>query len=89
MCSPNKPLRLAPFGGLALRILVVEDDAETASYLVGGLEEEGHAVNPRGQRPRRPLILAMTGDFDLLIVDRMLPGIDGLTLVKTLRQAGN
>jgi two-component system OmpR family response regulator len=68
----------------ALRILVIEDDAETAAYLVGGLEEEGHAVSRSGNG-RNGLFLAMTENFDLLIVDRMLPELDGLTLVKTLR----
>ncbi len=69
-----------------MRILVVEDDSETASYLTGGLEEEGHAVNwSRGGRDG--LFLAMTESFDLLIIDRMLPELDGLTLVKTLRAA--
>jgi two-component system OmpR family response regulator len=67
-----------------MRILVVEDDAETADYLVGGLEEEGHAVSRSGSG-RDGLFLAMTENFDLLIVDRMLPELDGLTLVKTLR----
>jgi two-component system OmpR family response regulator len=67
-----------------MRILVVEDDAETAGYLVGGLEEEGHATTRTGSG-RDGLFLAMTENFDLLIVDRMLPELDGLTLVKTLR----
>jgi two-component system OmpR family response regulator len=67
-----------------MRILVVEDDVETADYLVGGLEEEGHAVSRSGNG-RDGLFLAMTETFDLLIVDRMLPELDGLTVVKTLR----
>lgn len=67
-----------------MRILVVEDDAETADYLIGGLEEEGHAVSRSGNG-RNGLFLAMTENFELLIVDRMLPELDGLTLVKTLR----
>src|SRR5258706_7438583 len=71
-------------GRIALRILVVEDDAETADYLIGGLEEEGHTVSRSGNG-RNGLFLAMTENFDLLIVDRMLPELDGLTLVKTLR----
>jgi two-component system OmpR family response regulator len=69
-----------------VRILVVEDDAETANYLVGGLEEEGHAVTRAGNG-RDGLFHAMTETFELLIVDRMLPELDGLTLVKTLRSA--
>jgi len=69
-----------------LRILVVEDDGETASYLTGGLEEEGHAVS-WSRAGRDGLFLAMSENFDLLIIDRMLPELDGLTLVKTLRAA--
>ncbi len=69
-----------------MRILVIEDDAETASYLVEGLKEEGHTVicTPNG---REGLFLAASEDFDLAIVDRMLPEMDGLTLVKALRAA--
>jgi len=69
-----------------LRILVVEDDSETAGYLTGGLEEEGHAIS-WSRAGRDGLFLAMTENFDLLIIDRMLPELDGLTLVKTLRAA--
>ena len=69
-----------------MRILVVEDDSETASYLTGGLEEEGHAVS-WSRAGRDGLFLAMSENFDLLIIDRMLPEMDGLTLVKTLRAA--
>ena len=67
-----------------MRILAVEDDAESAGYLVCGLEEEGHAVSLAANGPDG-LHLAMTGNFELLIIDRMLPGLDGLSLVKTLR----
>ena len=67
-----------------MRILVVEDDAETSAYLAAGLEEEGHLVSC-SRTGRDGLFLAMTENFDLLVVDRMLPELDGLTLVKTLR----
>jgi len=67
-----------------LRILLVEDDDETADYLTGGLEEEGHTVT-RTASGRDGLFLAASETFDLLIVDRMLPELDGLSLVKTLR----
>jgi|SRR5215471_5288518 len=77
-----------PPGEPNLRILVVEDDAETAAYLIGGLEEEGYAVTHAGDG-RDGLFLATTENFDLLIIDRMLPELDGLTLVKTLRASGN
>jgi two-component system OmpR family response regulator len=70
--------------GVTVRILVIEDDVETAAYLVGGLQEEGHLVT-NSKNGRDGLLLAATGDFELLIVDRMLPGLDGLAIVKTLR----
>jgi two-component system OmpR family response regulator len=67
-----------------LRILLIEDDLETASYLATGLEEEGNVVS-RAVDGREGLFLAMTESFDLLIVDRMLPVLDGLSMVKRLR----
>jgi two-component system OmpR family response regulator len=67
-----------------MKILVVEDDVKTADYLVGGLEEEGHAVS-WSENCRDGPFFAMTENFDLLIVDRLLPELDGLMLVKTLR----
>lgn len=71
-----------------MKVLVVEDDAETARYIARGLQELGHAVDvaPDG---RDGLFHATEGGYDLLVVDRMLPLLDGLTLVKTLRGAGN
>jgi len=70
-----------------VRILVIEDDVETAAYLRGGLEEEGHVVTLAAEG-RGGLMLAATGDFDVLVVDRMLPGLDGLGIVRTLRASG-
>jgi two-component system, OmpR family, response regulator len=67
-----------------MRILLIEDDQETASYLASGLEEEGHTVRHSADG-RDGLFVAMTESFDLLIVDRMLPNLDGLSLVKRLR----
>ena len=67
-----------------MRILVIEDDAETAAYLQDGLQEEGHVVTVAADG-RNGLMLAATGDFDVLVVDRMLPGLDGLAIVQTLR----
>jgi two-component system OmpR family response regulator len=69
-----------------LRILVIEDDAETAAYLVAGLKEEGHNVSCT-YNGRDGLFLAASEEFDLAIVDRMLPEMDGLTLVTALRAA--
>lgn len=67
-----------------MRILVIEDDAETAAYVVGGLKNEGHLVTNVGNG-RDGLLLAATGNFDLLVVDRMLPELDGLATVIILR----
>jgi two-component system, OmpR family, response regulator len=72
---------------MILRILLIEDDHETASYIAEGLNEQGHRVAHSGDG-RDGLFLAMSERWELLIVDRMLPGLDGLALVKTLRGAG-
>ena len=70
-----------------MKVLVIEDDAETASYIVRGLTEHGHVADhaPDG---RDGLFMAGGGGYDVLVVDRMLPGLDGLGLVRTLRGAG-
>jgi two-component system OmpR family response regulator len=67
-----------------LDILLVEDDAETALHVTEGLQKLGHAVHwaPTGQDG---LHRARNRDYAVLIVDRMLPGLDGLSLVATLR----
>jgi len=67
-----------------LRILVIEDDVETAAYIAGGLTEEGYVV-AHAASGREGLFLAAAEPFDLLIVDRMLPQLDGLAIVRTLR----
>jgi two-component system OmpR family response regulator len=70
-----------------VKILLVEDDAETAHYVLRGLSEAGHAVEVAADG-RGGLFRAVGEDWDLLIVDRMLPGLDGIALVRTLRGAG-
>lgn len=70
-----------------MKILVIEDDKETADYVARGLREEGHVVDA-ADNGRDGLFLAADGAYELLIVDRMLPGLDGLALVKTVRGAG-
>ncbi len=69
-----------------MRILVIEDDHETAGYIVRGLSEHGHTAE-RAPSGRDGLFLATDGSYDLIVLDRMLPGMDGLTLLKTLRAA--
>jgi two-component system OmpR family response regulator len=71
-----------------MRILVIEDDAEAADYLAKGLRESGHSVD-WAKDGRDGLLQAAAGGFDVLIVDRMLPLLDGLSLVQHLRTAGN
>lgn len=71
-----------------MNILLIEDDRETAEYVANGLKEEGHLI-ARAAGGAEGLVCATDETFDLLIVDRMLPGIDGLQLVKTLRAAGH
>jgi two-component system OmpR family response regulator len=70
-----------------MKVLVVEDDAETAAYIVNGLSEHGHLVD-YARNGREGLFLAGSGSYEVAIVDRMLPGLDGLSLVKTLRGGG-
>jgi two-component system OmpR family response regulator len=71
-----------------MRTLIIEDDAEAAEYLAKGLRESGHAAEVVGDG-RDGLLQAATGRFDVLIVDRMLPGLDGLSLVHHLRATGH
>lgn len=71
-----------------MRVLIVEDDIETGRFVSRGLEEAGHVVvlSPDG---RDGLFQATGGDFDAIVIDRMLPHLDGLSLVKALRAAGH
>ena len=71
-----------------MHILLVEDDAEMAAYLQKGLKESGHIIDTAATGPDG-LNLALHCTFDAAIIDRMLPGLDGLALIAALRQAGN
>lgn len=70
----------------SLRILVIEDDEQTANFVSGGLSRDGHAVDV-AQDGQQGLKLAAVETYDVLIVDRMLPGLDGLSIVQALRRA--
>lgn len=70
-----------------MRILLIEDDHETAHYISLGLAGDGHEICTV-RSGRDGLNLAGSEKWDLLIVDRMLPEIDGLSVVKELRHAG-
>jgi two-component system OmpR family response regulator len=71
-----------------MKLLVVEDDNTTGTYIARGLREEGHAVDLVTDG-KSGLIEATSGNYDVLVLDRMLPEVDGLTLLKTLRSSGN
>ena len=68
-----------------MHILLIEDDDTTASYLTKGLKESGYVVD-RAQDGVEGLFMSMDAKFDALIVDRMLPRLDGLSLIKKLRK---
>lgn len=70
-----------------MKVLLIEDDAETAAYILNGLTQEGLVVD-HANNGRDGLLLAAGEPYDLMIVDRMLPGLDGLGIVKTIRAAG-
>jgi two-component system OmpR family response regulator len=70
-----------------MKILVVEDDAEAASYLIKGLRESGHGVDHAADG-NTGLEMALSASYDLAIVDRMLPRRDGLSLISALRAEG-
>src|SRR5690606_35940429 len=69
-------------------VLVIEDDKELNSYVAKGLIEAGHNVDSAFEG-RQGLFLATTEKYDAMVVDRMLPELDGLTIIKTIRGAGN
>lgn len=69
-----------------MKLLVVEDEARLASYLQKGLAQEGYVVEVAGNGIDG-LHLAMEGNYDLIVLDGMLPGIDGLGFLAALRQS--
>ena len=71
-----------------MHILHVEDDERTAAFVAKGLGEAGHHAQ-RARDGEEGLHLAREGGFDVLVVDRMLPRMDGLTLVQRLRACGD
>jgi two-component system OmpR family response regulator len=71
-----------------MKILLIEDDNESAKYLLKGLREQGHVVD-HCISGRDGLFLATTEHYDAMIIDRMLPEVDGITIVQTLRASNN
>jgi two-component system OmpR family response regulator len=74
--------------GTPMRVLVVEDDPEVSGYIARGLREHGHTVD-LAANGKDGLFLATTETYDVLLLDRMLPQVDGIKLLKTLRGADN
>jgi two-component system OmpR family response regulator len=70
-----------------MRFLVIEDDHATADYIAKGLREDGHTVDI-ARTGRDGLFLALNEPFDVVVTDRMLPGPDGLAIVRALRASG-
>ena len=70
-----------------MRILLIEDDKQAAAYLVKGLNESGHLVDHAADG-EQGLHLALSENYDVLVVDRMLPKRDGLSLIRMLRADG-
>lgn len=71
-----------------MKILLIEDDKESAKYLLKGLREQGHVVD-HSVNGKDGLFMATTEHYDAMIIDRMIPEVDGITIVQTLRASNN
>ncbi len=69
-----------------MRLLVVEDDAKISSFVIKGLEQSGFAVD-HASNGKEGLFLAQTEPYDAAIIDVMLPGLDGLSIIAEMRKA--
>ena len=74
--------------GALMRVLLLEDDAQLGQWVTQGLREEGHVVDHFADG-KEALIAAMGQEYDLFILDRMVPSLDGLSVLKSLRATGN
>ena len=70
------------------QVLLIEDDDRVADFVEKGLRENGHMVI-RADEGRTGLIEAASGQFDLIILDRMLPHVEGMTILQTIRATGD
>lgn len=70
-----------------MKILLAEDDQKVAQFVIAGFEESGHSVDHVSDG-REALSYCMYNDCDVAVLDRMMPGIDGLSVLKGLRAAG-
>jgi len=71
-----------------MRILIIEDEKKVAGFLKNGLKEEGYAVD-NAFDGQTGFDMAVENEYDIIILDLMLPGLDGITLCKKLREEGN
>ena len=71
-----------------MKLLLIEDDPNTTGFILRGLKEHGHVADHAADG-KDGLFLAASGKYDALIVDRMLPGLDGLSILKMLRATDN
>src|SRR5262249_43627301 len=86
-CSSAIHLRAGMIDRFAMRLLLVEDDADAAHVLAKGLREQGYAVDvaPDG---RAALVAADGTDYDAMLLDVMLPHVDGITACRAIRESG-
>src|SRR5487761_2305642 len=70
-----------------MKLLLVEDDQETSAYLKRALAEAGHTVD-HAASGRDGLLLAAGETYDVMVLDRMLPSVDGLAILRTIRASG-
>lgn len=71
-----------------MKILIIEDDLTVAGYISKGLEESGHLPDVANDG-KQGLRLATTNNYDVIVLDRMLPHIDGITILNTIRESGD
>lgn len=71
-----------------MRILLVEDDAGHAQFITEGLKQAGHNVD-HAKDGMDGLFLATEERYDVMVIDRLIPKLDGLTIIETLRKSGN
>jgi two-component system OmpR family response regulator len=71
-----------------MRLLLIEDDPQVSTYLIKGLREAGYSVDHAGNG-REALFRATSESYDAMIMDRMLPGVDGLTIIRSVRGTGS
>ena len=71
-----------------MKILIIEDDKQVSEYITKGMKESGHTIDSVSDG-KDGLFLATTEQYDVMIFDRMLPSLDGLTILKTIRGAEN